>query len=61
MDHKGDDTLTVRIGGEAVMVAEGMMTIPAILDLSSDMKWFTQRKEPNIISSFFVYLGVSLF
>jgi len=38
MDHKGDDTLTVRIGGEAVMVAEGMMTIPAILDLSSDMK-----------------------
>jgi trans-2,3-dihydro-3-hydroxyanthranilate isomerase len=28
MDHKGEDTLTIRIGGEAVMVAEGMMMIP---------------------------------
>lgn len=28
MDHKGEDTLTIRVGGEAVMVAEGMMTVP---------------------------------
>ena len=28
MDHKAEDKLTLRIGGEAVMVAEGMMTIP---------------------------------
>ncbi|NOT12796.1 MAG: PhzF family phenazine biosynthesis protein [Methylococcaceae bacterium] len=32
MDHKGEDTLTIRIGGEAVMVAEGWMTVPAIQD-----------------------------
>ncbi|NOR71129.1 MAG: PhzF family phenazine biosynthesis isomerase [Methylomarinum sp.] len=29
MDHKGEDNLTLRVGGEAVMVAEGMMTIPS--------------------------------
>jgi trans-2,3-dihydro-3-hydroxyanthranilate isomerase len=29
MDHKGSDTLTIRVGGEAVMVAEGVMNIPA--------------------------------
>ena len=28
MDHKGEDTLNLRIGGEAVMVAEGTMDIP---------------------------------
>lgn len=28
MDHKGEDTLTIRVGGAAVMVAEGVMTIP---------------------------------
>jgi trans-2,3-dihydro-3-hydroxyanthranilate isomerase len=28
MDHKRQDTLTIRIGGEAVMAAEGMMYIP---------------------------------
>jgi len=28
MDHKGLETLTIRVGGEAVMVAEGVMTIP---------------------------------
>lgn len=28
MDHKGTDTLTIRVGGEAVMVAEGMVAIP---------------------------------
>lgn len=28
MDHKGLDSLTLRVGGEAVMVAEGVMTIP---------------------------------
>jgi len=28
MDHKGEDKLTLRIGGEAVMVAEGGMNIP---------------------------------
>ena len=30
MDHKGEDTLTIRVGGAAVMVAEGRMTIPAL-------------------------------
>jgi trans-2,3-dihydro-3-hydroxyanthranilate isomerase len=30
MDHKGEQSLTIRVGGEAVMVAEGMMTIPDI-------------------------------
>ncbi|WP_432741839.1 PhzF family phenazine biosynthesis protein [Methylobacter sp. G7] len=29
MDHKGEYTLTIRVGGAAVMVAEGVMTIPA--------------------------------
>jgi trans-2,3-dihydro-3-hydroxyanthranilate isomerase len=33
MDHKGEDTLTIRVGGEAVMVAEGIMTIPVIEDI----------------------------
>jgi len=28
MDHKGEDTLTLRVGGEAVMVSEGTMFIP---------------------------------
>jgi trans-2,3-dihydro-3-hydroxyanthranilate isomerase len=28
MDHKGDDLLTIRVGGNAVMVAEGTMHIP---------------------------------
>lgn len=28
MDHKGDDLLTIRVGGNAVMVAEGTMYIP---------------------------------
>lgn len=28
MDNKREDTLTIRVGGEAVMVAEGCMTIP---------------------------------
>ncbi|TAK61262.1 PhzF family phenazine biosynthesis protein [Methylobacter sp.] len=28
MDHKGEDTLTIRVGGAAVMVAEGVMNIP---------------------------------
>ena len=28
MDHKGLEELALRVGGEAVMVAEGMMTIP---------------------------------
>jgi trans-2,3-dihydro-3-hydroxyanthranilate isomerase len=28
MDHKGDDLLTIRVGGNAVMVAEGTMQIP---------------------------------
>ncbi|MFA6163846.1 MAG: PhzF family phenazine biosynthesis protein [Methylobacter sp.] len=31
MDHKREDTLTIRVGGDAVMVAEGIMTIPDIL------------------------------
>jgi trans-2,3-dihydro-3-hydroxyanthranilate isomerase len=30
MDHKGEDTLTIRVGGAAVMVAEGVMTIPEL-------------------------------
>ena len=30
MDHKGLEQLALRVGGEAVMVAEGMMTIPDI-------------------------------
>jgi len=28
MDNKGSDTLTIRVGGAAVMVAEGVMNIP---------------------------------
>lgn len=28
MDNKGSDTLTIRVGGAAVMVAEGIMNIP---------------------------------
>ncbi|MGZ4979857.1 MAG: PhzF family phenazine biosynthesis protein [Methylobacter sp.] len=28
MDHKGEDALTIRVGGAAVMVAEGVMNIP---------------------------------
>jgi trans-2,3-dihydro-3-hydroxyanthranilate isomerase len=28
MDHKGENTLTIRVGGAAVMVAEGVMNIP---------------------------------
>ncbi|SCN46509.1 hypothetical protein BAZMOX_06966_0 [methanotrophic endosymbiont of Bathymodiolus azoricus (Menez Gwen)] len=28
MDHKGEDTLNLRVGGEAVMVAEGTIFIP---------------------------------
>jgi trans-2,3-dihydro-3-hydroxyanthranilate isomerase len=28
MDHKGMDSLTLRVGGEAVLVAKGTMTIP---------------------------------
>ena len=30
MDHKGEDTLTIRVGGEAVKAAEGIMFIPAL-------------------------------
>ena len=30
MDHKGTDTLTIRVGGEAVMVAEGTLSIPDV-------------------------------
>ena len=30
MDHKGEDSLTIRVGGAAVMVAEGCMTIPTL-------------------------------
>ena len=30
MDHKAQAELALRIGGEAVMVAEGSMSIPAI-------------------------------
>ncbi len=29
MDHRGDDKLTLRVGGEAVMVSEGNMVIPS--------------------------------
>jgi len=28
MDHKGENMLTIRVGGAAVMVAEGVMSIP---------------------------------
>ena len=28
MDHKGEDALTIRVGGAAVMVAEGVMNVP---------------------------------
>jgi trans-2,3-dihydro-3-hydroxyanthranilate isomerase len=28
MDHKGENNLTIRVGGAAVMVAEGVMTVP---------------------------------
>jgi trans-2,3-dihydro-3-hydroxyanthranilate isomerase len=27
MDHKGEELLTIRVGGSAVMVAEGVMTV----------------------------------
>jgi len=30
MDHKGEDTLTIRVGGEAVQAAEGTMFIPSL-------------------------------
>lgn len=30
MDHKGEESLTIRVGGAAVMVAEGVMTIPEL-------------------------------
>jgi len=30
MDHKGEDTLTLRVGGEAIDVAEGNMFIPEL-------------------------------
>ncbi|MGZ8191089.1 MAG: PhzF family phenazine biosynthesis protein [Methylococcaceae bacterium] len=30
MDHKGSDSLTIRVGGEAVMVAEGTLNIPDV-------------------------------
>ncbi len=30
MDHKGEDTLTIRVGGEVVKVAEGTMIIPEL-------------------------------
>lgn len=30
MDHKGEDKLTIRVGGEAVKVAEGTMFIPEV-------------------------------
>ncbi len=30
MDHKGEDTLTIRVGGEAVKASEGTMFIPKI-------------------------------
>jgi len=30
MDHKGEDTLTLRVGGEAVKVSEGTMFIPEV-------------------------------
>ena len=28
MDHKGENMLTIRVGGSAVMVAKGVMDIP---------------------------------
>jgi trans-2,3-dihydro-3-hydroxyanthranilate isomerase len=34
MDHKREDTLTIRVGGEAVMVAEGTIHIPAAENIS---------------------------
>jgi trans-2,3-dihydro-3-hydroxyanthranilate isomerase len=30
MDHKGEDMLTIRVGGAAVMVAEGVMNVPSL-------------------------------
>ncbi|MDD1611209.1 MAG: PhzF family phenazine biosynthesis protein [Methylococcaceae bacterium] len=30
MDHKGEDELTIRVGGAAVLVAEGVMTVPKL-------------------------------
>jgi trans-2,3-dihydro-3-hydroxyanthranilate isomerase len=30
MDHKGENELTIRVGGAAVMVAEGVMTVPEL-------------------------------
>jgi hypothetical protein len=30
MDHKYEELLTIRVGGSAVMVAEGVMTIPQL-------------------------------
>jgi len=30
MDHKGEDTLTIRVGGSAVMVAEAVMNVPKL-------------------------------
>jgi len=30
MDYKGKDTLTIRVGGSAVMVAEGVMMVPEL-------------------------------
>jgi trans-2,3-dihydro-3-hydroxyanthranilate isomerase len=30
MDHKGEDTLTIRVGGEAVKASEGTMFIPEL-------------------------------
>ncbi|SMG64787.1 hypothetical protein BMETH_27201583452401, partial [methanotrophic bacterial endosymbiont of Bathymodiolus sp.] len=30
MDHKGEDTLTLRVGGEVVKVAEGALFIPEV-------------------------------
>jgi trans-2,3-dihydro-3-hydroxyanthranilate isomerase len=30
MDHKGEEMLTIRVGGSAVMVAEGVMTVPEL-------------------------------
>jgi trans-2,3-dihydro-3-hydroxyanthranilate isomerase len=34
MDHKREDTLTIRVGGEAVMVAEGRIHVPAVENIS---------------------------
>ncbi|CAG1770662.1 trans-2,3-dihydro-3-hydroxyanthranilate isomerase [uncultured bacterium] len=30
MDHKDESSLSIRVGGEAVLVAEGMMTVPEL-------------------------------